>query len=60
MKFNKVAAICKNAKRVSLFTDTGKNSDEVRAQWLGDGIGMYLLEGMPIMTPEEVLRIFDT
>jgi hypothetical protein len=28
-------------------------------QWIGDGAAMYSLRGMPHMTPETVLRIFD-
>lgn len=54
MKFNKVAAICKSRKRITIHTDP-----ESGAQWLGDGMAMYLLEGMPRLTPEECLRLFD-
>ena len=55
MKFNKVAAICKSRKRIYIYNDP-----ETGAQWLGDGIGIYLLEGMPRLTsPDECLRLFD-
>ena len=36
------------------------NDPESGAQWLGDGCGIYLLEGMPRLTStDEVLRLFD-
>ena len=54
MKFNKIAAICKSRKRVYIYNDP-----DTGAQWLGDGVGMYLLDGMPRLTPEECLRLFD-
>ena len=54
MKFNKVAAICKSRKRIALHTDPKSG-----AQWLGDSVAMYLLEGVPRLTPEECLRLFD-
>ena len=55
MKFNKVAAICKRRKCVYIYNDP-----ESGAQWLGDGCGIYLLEGMPrLASTDEVLRLFD-
>ena len=54
MKFNKVAAICKSRKCIHIYNDP-----ESGAQWLGDSNAFYLLEGMPRITPEECLRLFD-
>jgi hypothetical protein len=36
-----------------------EQESETTSQWLGDGSGMYLLEGMPVLSPEDLLRIFD-
>jgi len=55
MKLNKVFAICKSSKQVYIFNDL-----ETGAQWLSDGIGIYLLEGIPRLTStDECLRLFD-
>jgi len=54
MKFSKVAALCKKRKRIHVYNDP-----KSEAQWLGDGIGIYLLEGMPQITTDECLRLFD-
>ena len=54
MKFNKVAALCKKRKTIVIY-----NNEESGAQWLGDGMATYLLEGAPKMNPEECLRLLD-
>lgn len=57
MKLKKIEAICKAVKRIEIRTDI--SGDDVTAQWLGDGYSSYRLEGMPTVTPEDMLRIFD-
>ena len=54
MKFSKVAGICKTRKTIVIYDD-----DSNGLQWLGDGIGLYLLDGMLQLTPEKCLRLFD-
>jgi len=54
MNLNKVAAICKKHKQIHIHNDPNTGM-----QWLGDGTGMYLLEGMPRLTTDECLRLFD-
>ena len=53
MKLKTIAAIFKRNKRLVIHTaDTGE-------QWISNGWAMYSLRGMPKVTPEIVLRIFD-
>jgi hypothetical protein len=53
MKLKKIASLLSRNKCLIIFT-----SDEGE-QWLSDGAAMYSISGMPHMTPDIVLRIFD-
>lgn len=53
MKLKTIAALFKRNKRLTIYrTPEG-------GQWLGNGVAMYNMRGMPHMTPEIILRIFD-
>ncbi len=53
IKKKKVAALCK--KNYTISTTTRSDG----TQWVGNGIALYSMEGMPKMTPEEVAVAFD-
>lgn len=53
MKLKTIASIFNRNKRLAIYT--APNGE----QWIGNGIAAYSLRGMPHMTPEIVLRIFD-
>ena len=53
MKLKTIASIFNRNKRLTIYTAEGGG------QWIGNGMAMYSLRGMPHMTPEIVLRIFD-
>jgi hypothetical protein len=53
MKLKTIAALFSRNKRLNIHTDDNGE------QWIGNGIAAYSLRGMPHMTPDTVLRIFD-
>lgn len=53
MKLKTISSIFNRNKRLVIYT--AENGE----QWIGNGIAAYSLRGMPQMTPEIVLRIFD-
>ena len=52
MKIKKIESLCKNAKRLMIF-----NARDV--QWISDGRAVYPLYGLPRLTPDNVLTMFD-
>jgi hypothetical protein len=53
MKLNTIASLFKKNKRLDIYTS------ECGEQWISNGAALYSLSGMPHLTPETVLRIFD-
>jgi len=53
MKLKTIASLFNRNKRLTIYTAADGE------QWIGNGIAMYSLRGMPHMTPPIVLRIFD-
>ena len=53
MKLKTIAALFKRNKRLTIYTT------ENGEQWVCNGVAMYSMRGMPGMTPEAILRIFD-
>lgn len=53
MKLKTIAALFKRNKRLTIYTTIEGE------QWLSNGVAMYSMRGMPKMTPEVILRIFD-
>lgn len=53
MKLNKVASIIKKNKRLVIYTASNG------AQWISNGMAAYSMAGMPHLTKEIVLKIFD-
>lgn len=53
MKLKTIASIFNRNKRLVIYT---ANNGE---QWISNGAAIYSLRGMPHMTPEIILRIFD-
>jgi hypothetical protein len=53
MKLKAIAAIFRHNKQLEIF-----NTPEGE-QWVCNGVAMYSMRGMPHMSPEIVLRIFD-
>lgn len=54
MKLKDIAAICRRKKRVVLY-----QREDCIEQYIGDGSSIYLLEGLPRLTVDSVLKIFD-
>lgn len=57
MKIKKVAQICAGQKTIYVHNQECKG-DLVR-QWVGDGVAMYPLDGLPYMDDEALLALFD-
>jgi hypothetical protein len=55
MKISKIAAQCKKEKTVILY-DPPKGRSE---QWIGAGLALYILRGIPKVTVEEALVMLD-
>lgn len=55
MNIAKIAALCKQRKRISLY-DKGEGS---RDQWISPGLSFYRLTGMPYVEPESCFTLFD-
>lgn len=53
MKLKAIATLFKQNKRLIIQTDEYGN------QWVCNGYAMYLIQGIPKITPEIMLRIFD-
>lgn len=53
MKLKTIASIFRKNKNITIFTT------EDGEQWIGNGAVMYSMSGLPYMTPEIILRIFD-
>lgn len=53
MKIKKIASVCKKTKLIQMHLD---NND---VQWIGNGYAMYPLFGLPIMSEENIFKIFD-
>jgi len=53
MKLKTIATLFKRNKRLVIYT--APNGE----QWVCNGVAMYSMRGMPRMTPEIILRIFD-
>lgn len=52
MKISKLAAICKTSKHAVIFQDDSY-------QWISDGYAAYRVEGLPKLSKESLLTIFD-
>lgn len=57
MKIKKIAQICAGQKTIYVHNQECKG-DLVR-QWVGDGVAMYPLDGLPYMDDEALLALFD-
>lgn len=53
MKIKKIEKICKKAKRIFIHTDTSGK------QWLGDGLGMFMLEDITELTIKDIFTMFE-
>lgn len=53
MKIKAIAAVFKRNKSLTVY------DDENGEQWISNGAAMYSMRGMPPLTPETVLKIFD-
>lgn len=58
MKIKSAVSICLRNETLNLWDETVGETGEAR-QWIGDGTGMYLLEGMPYLDENTVFRVFD-
>lgn len=57
MKIKKIAQICAGQKTIYVHNQSCKG-DLVR-QWVGDGVAMYPLDGLPYMDDEALMALFD-
>ena len=57
MKIKKIVQICAEQKTIYVHNQRGKG-DLVR-QWVGDGVAMYPLDGLPYMDDEALMALFD-
>lgn len=57
MKLKKLASLCANANTFHLYDRV--DDDGAVEQWLGDGRCAYPLHGLPVLTEEELFRMFD-
>lgn len=57
MKIKSIAAICKVRKRITLFTKFARDGSVV--QYIGDGIALYPISGLPPLDDKNVLIMFD-
>lgn len=53
MKLKTIASLFNRNKRFTIYTDPNGE------QWIGNGVAIYSLRGMPHLTPDIVLRVFD-
>ena len=64
MKIKKVEGLCKEAGQFFLWDEPSMMEDDgavppVQRQWLGDGTGIYPLDGMPYLNEGGLCAIFD-
>ena len=64
MKLKKVETLCKEAGQFFLWNEPSMMEDDgavppVQRQWLGDGTGIYPLDGMPYRNEGGLCAIFD-
>jgi hypothetical protein len=64
MKIKKIEQICKEAGQFHLWDELPEMEDDgavapVQRQWLGDGTGIYPLDGMPYLDEGGLCTIFD-
>jgi hypothetical protein len=64
VKIKKVEGLCKEAGQFFLWDEPGMMEDDgagppVQRQWLGDGTGIYPLDGMPYLDEGGLCAIFD-
>lgn len=57
MKIKKIAQICAGQKTIYVHNQSCKG-DLVR-QWVGDGVAMYPLDGLPYMDDDALMVLFD-
>lgn len=58
MKLKKVAALCNSVSIYRLYDELDGNTGAVR-QWLGDAGAIYPLDGLPLLSEQELYRMFD-
>lgn len=58
MKIKSAVSICLKRETLCLYDETVGETGEVR-QWIGDGAGLYLMEGMPYLNEDTIFRVFD-
>lgn len=58
MKIKSIAAICKKSKMVHLVNYLSKDG-EITQQYIGDGVAMYPVTGLPVLDKDSILTIFD-
>ena len=58
MKLKKVAALCNSVSIYRLYDQLDGNTGAVR-QWLGDAGAIYPLDGLPLLSEQELYRMFD-
>lgn len=56
MKIKNIASLCKN--RIMLL-DIKDEEGNFLKQWVGDGTGMYPINGLPYMNKEEIFTLFE-
>ncbi len=56
MKLRKLAALCARSKRIQVYE---RETSGGVAQFVGDGVACYLLDGLPYLTEEQLLTLFD-
>ena len=57
MKMNSIASICKKRKNITLFERRLESGDV--QQYISDGFAVYPIVGLPYLTEESILTIFD-
>lgn len=61
MKLKKIMSLCKKINRVIIFQEwtAGRDSEIIHRQFISNGNAVYKVEGLPALTKETILRIFD-
>lgn len=58
MKIKALAALCKKGKSITILDETDENG-QVTRQWICCGTAVYPLDGMPEVTEDTILSVFD-
>lgn len=58
MKIKALAALCKKEKSITILDETDENG-QVTRQWICCGTAVYPLDGMPEVTEDTILSVFD-